>query len=251
MREQPTMVNVVKFMLLVFLVVPNGVALYIWKLSNQENQKAELVRNSTGFAAEGGFVAEGVLKSPSADSLTSRHFKEPCLAYRVRCDMLQTVTNSDGELEDVRSHIFDERQQVSDLTVEFSGGSGLLDLQIVDEFYQASYDEWDELPEYVEPSEVPTARDTKPRFEIIENIFEDGQEVTVVGALSPSGYLDDHPRVGELVVYPGDVSGCVAVLQKSRLAYRITAYVMVGISIFGCLILGIILGVMKKGHSVR
>ena len=241
------MVNVVRFMLVVFLLVPNAAAAYLFMLSSKQNLKAEIVQDGpAAFVSERPFVAEGVLRSPSGQSLSSRHFQQPCLAYRLQFDLLHTVVNSEGEEEDRRSELFEERKQVPDLTVEFASGSALLDVQVLESFYRAQREELDTLPDYVDASQIPTVNTEHRWYEVHEAIFEEGQNVTVVGRVNPQGVLEPHIGAGELILFPGNTAECAAALQDAGSTYKIIGFVMIGMSLLGCLILGIILKFMKS-----
>lgn len=234
-------------MLVIFLFVPNAAAAYLFMLGSKQNLKAEIVQGGpAAFVSERPFVAEGVLRSPSGQSLSSKHFQEPCLAYRTRFDLLHTVVDSDGEEEDRRSELFEERRQVPDLTVEFSSGKALLDVQVLEAFYRSRREELDELPDYVDPSQVPNVNTQRRWFEVEETIFPEGQDVTVVGHVNAQGILEPHIGAGELVVFPGNTAECTAALQDAGSTYKIMGFVMIGMSVLGCLILGIILKFMKK-----
>ena len=245
-KEALTVINVVRFMLVVFLLVPNAAAAYLFVLSSKQNVKAEIVKGGPAtFISERPFVAEGVLRSPSGQSLTSKHFQQPCLAYRIQFDLLHTVVDSDGEEEDRRSELFEERRQVPDLTVEFSSGKALLDVQVLESFYRAQREELDVLPDYVDASQVPKLNTERRWFEVHEAVFSDGQNVTVVGHVNPQGVLEPHIGAEELIVFPGNTAECAAALQDAGSTYKIMGFVMIGMSLLGCLILGIILQFMK------
>jgi len=240
-------VNVVRFMLVVFLIVPNAAAVYLFMLSSKQNLKAEIVQDGpAAFISERPFVAEGILRSPSSQSLSSKHFQQPCLAYRLQFDLLHTVVDSDGEEEDRRSELFEERRQVPDLTVEFSSRKALLDIQVLESFYRSQREELDALPDYVDPSQVPSVNADRRWFEVHEAVLEDGQNVTVVGRVNPQGVLEPHIGAGELIVFPGNTAECAAALQDAGTTYKIIGFIMIGMSVLGCLILGIILKFMKS-----
>ena len=232
-------------MLVVFLIVPNAAAVYLFMLSSKQNLKAEIVQDGpAAFISERPFVAEGILRSPSSQSLSSKHFQQPCLAYRLQFDLLHTVVDSDGEEED--RELFEERRQVPDLTVEFSSRKALLDIQVLESFYRSQREELDALPDYVDPSQVPSVNADRRWFEVHEAVLEDGQNVTVVGRVNPQGVLEPHIGAGELIVFPGNTAECAAALQDAGTTYKIIGFIMIGMSVLGCLILGIILKFMKS-----
>jgi hypothetical protein len=235
-------------MLVVFLVVPNGLAFYLWNLANQESAKAALVQSGPAqFISERPFVAEGVLGSPSMNSLTSKHFLEPCLAYHLKVDLMRTQRDSDGELEDRRSNLLEERHQVPDLTVKFPSGEGLLDIEILSSFYHSKYDELDSLPDYIDAEKVPKLNaEGKPWYEVFEHTFVEGQSVTVVGSLNPRGVLEAHPGAKELIVFPGNTAECATALQQSSRSYKYITYGLIAMSVFASLLLMFILKFMKK-----
>ena len=174
------MKNILRLMLVLFLVVPLGMAGYLVKLGQGSDTTAGLVEESeSGFSDGKPFVAEGKLSSPSGESLTSMHQQKPCLAYRIKFDLRHTVTDSDGEEEDRRLELFEERHQVPDLTAEFANGKALLDIQTFTEFYKPHFEELEKLPEYVPYERIPKVKTDRFWFEVFETTLRDERERTI------------------------------------------------------------------------
>jgi hypothetical protein len=238
--------NLVKLMLVVFLLVPNGVAVYLFREAATESRVAELVDQSqSGYSKTEPFAAEGRLRSPSGQTIKSMHFQETCLGYRIKFDLRHTVVDSEGEEEDRRVLLFEERHQVPDLEAVFGEEKAILDLQALQTFYHAKYAELDELPEYVPYERIPKIQTDRFWFEVYEAIFSEAQPVTVVGKVNAVGVLEAHPVAGSLIVFPGSRAECAQALDDSSRTYQIIAGVLIGVSILASLLLGLILKFVK------
>lgn len=224
--------NVLIVFVLVFLLVPNGLAYWFWMSAARADEVRTLVQESnvTSFSKDGPFVAEGVLSSPSDDAIVSMHFNEPCLAFRTKLDRCYTVTNSDGEQEDKRSLIFEERRQVKDLQVEFDGDSAILDIQGIETFYNTRFADMDARPDYIPADRMPSDPIKGAWFEVFENHYLAGQTVTAVGTVNNLGVLGPHPVAGELLVYPGPRTEFDSALEKKSSWDRLLAKILVAVS---------------------
>lgn len=240
--------KILLFMLAVFLTVPNIVAFNLWKQAKQAGKNGELVAADTaGFQSSAPFVAEGKLHSPSGSVIKSRQFQKDCLMYETKVLYCQTVTNSDGEDEDRSQQVFEEKKQADDLRVVFDGGEAGLDAEKVSEFYRPKTIELDDFPQYV-PFEPETSN---PRhwYSVSEAAYLEGQTVTVVGLVATDGSLAAHPAARELIVYPGAKQELIEHLADSGKTYRIIALAMVGMSLMGTLICGVILRMFRAGDK--
>lgn len=233
-------------MLVLFLVVPLGMAGYLVKLGQGSDTTAGLVEESeSGFSDGKPFVAEGKLSSPSGESLTSMHQQKPCLAYRIKFDLRHTVTDSDGEEEDRRLELFEERHQVPDLTAEFANGKALLDIQTFTEFYKPHFEELEKLPEYVPYERIPKVKTDRFWFEVFETTYVAERTYTVAGQTNSVGILEPHPELRQILIFPGTRTECAEAMTEEGRGYRIMALVMVCLSFVGCLVLGLILKFMR------
>lgn len=234
------------FMLAVFLTVPNIVAFNLWKQAKQTGKNGELVAaDQAGFQASAPFVAVGKLHSPSGAGIKSKQLQKDCLTYETKVLYCQTVTNSEGEDEDRSEKVFEERDQVPDLRVVFDGGEAGLDAHKVSEFYQPKTVELDDFPQYV-PFE-PDISNPRHWYSVSEAAYVEGQTVTVVGTVGLDGALAEHPGVKELIVFPGGKDELLAHLADSSKTYRIIALAMVGMSVVGVLVCGLILKMFGAG----
>lgn len=238
---------IVSILLGVFLLVPNGLAVWMLGQAKAADQRRSKVAALSGeFAESGLFVAEGKLHSPSGDSLKSLHFEQTCVAFRTKFDLRHTVTDSDGEQEDKRLELFEERHQVKGLEVDFGTGKGLLDIQALETFYKPKYEELDELPEYVPDDRLPTKKYKNFWFEVYENILTEGQAVTVVGQMNQLGLLTEDPELGPLIVFPGTKDEYLESEASSSKTFRLVAYILIAASVVVCLALGIVLKFLNK-----
>lgn len=234
-------------MLVIFLVVPNGIAFYLWQQGARDNRLAELVDGPSpgAFSAEEPFVAEGVLKSPSGQSLKSLHFEEDCLAFRTEIRLWNTITNSDGELEDRSRVLMEQKRQVDDLRVEFAERSTSLQVEELKRFFGSRFEELNSLPEYVPDEKLPKKKFKKFWFDVSEAVFRSGQLVTVVAKVDGTGILDSHPAAAELIVYPGSRQECAQALDEAGQSSKLFAGILIAISLFGGILLAVILRFMK------
>ena len=158
----------VRLLILVFILAPNGLAFWLWTAAQQTDRTGAIVAEglAKGFSVSEPFVAEGTLISPSDDAVESLEFHEPCLAFRTKVELCYTTTDSEGELEDRRTSLLDERHQVKDLAVDFGEAKAILDIQTLKSFYQAKFTDMENPPEYLKPDQIPTTtRDSHKKRE--------------------------------------------------------------------------------------
>ncbi len=229
----------VRLLILVFILAPNGLAFWLWTAAQQTDQAAAVVAEGLrkGFSDSEPFVAEGTLISPSDDAVESLEFHEPCLAFRTKVELCYTTTDSEGELEDRRTSLLDERHQVKDLAVDFGEAKAILDIQTLKSFYQAKFTDMENPPEYLKPDQIPTIESRQRWFEVFENHFSAGQKVTVVGKLNQLTVLEPHPQAGELYVYPGDAATFIKSLEGKRDTNKMIALICMAISVIVVVVL--------------
>ena len=238
---------VVGVFLFVFGIVLNVIAFFMWRQGVHEGRVAEIVDGSSPgtYSASEPFVAEGVLDSSSGGVLKSLHLGQECLAFRTVVRWNYTETDSDGELEDRHNTLMDEKKQVPDLKITFSDGEATLDILKMERFFGSHFEELDFIPDYVPDDKLPKKKIKGSWFDVTETAFKQGDKVTVVGLSNDVGVLLPHPVAEELIIFPGNRAQCAQALDDSGRSYYIAAAILVGMSIFGVLLVTLILRFTK------
>lgn len=246
---------VLRLLLLGFLLIPNIVAAVFFHQAGVQSQQAAFLKGDTpsGYAAKGPFLAEGNLVSLKGLTVKSLYQEIACVGYHTKVEQLQETYSEDSDGNErshiSRSKIFEQTRAVEDLAVEFSAGRAPFPLERVTTFYDTYVDELDQPPAFVPRSDVPNPGTGSIWYAVSEDVFMPGQRLFVAASSGPGQQLEEHPVMGQLLLYPGTRAECAEALASGSRWARVAAIALVVGSLVMSTILAIAIRIQGRART--